>query len=103
RATVVLVAFAAGWLSWFLEPGRTMFIFYMAPLVPFLALGVTLALGDMLGRASGTETRRLVGLLAVCGYVAIVAVNFGWLWPLLSGQLITSEAWHARIWFPSWI
>ncbi|MEN3357703.1 MAG: dolichyl-phosphate-mannose-protein mannosyltransferase, partial [Mycobacteriales bacterium] len=42
RATVVLVAFAAGWLSWFLEPGRTMFIFYMAPLVPFLALGVTL-------------------------------------------------------------
>jgi dolichyl-phosphate-mannose--protein O-mannosyl transferase len=103
RASTVLVAFAAGWLSWFLEPGRTMFIFYMAPLVPFLVLGVTLVLGDALGRANSTETRRLVGLLVVCGYVAVVAVNFGWLWPILSGQLSTYEGWHARIWFPSWI
>lgn len=103
RAAAVLVAFAAGWLSWFLTPGRTMFLFYMAPLVPFLVIGVTLALGDVLGRARASETRRLVGLLSVSGYVALVAVNFAWLWPILTGQLSTYEAWHARIWFPSWI
>jgi dolichyl-phosphate-mannose--protein O-mannosyl transferase len=103
RAGAVLVAFSAGWLSWFLTPGRTMFLFYMAPLVPFLVLGVTLALGDVLGRAGATETRRLVGLLAVTGYVALVVVDFAWLWPILSGQLTSWETWHARIWFPSWV
>jgi dolichyl-phosphate-mannose--protein O-mannosyl transferase len=103
RGTTVLVAFAAGWAAWFLTPGRTMFLFYMAPLVPFLVIGVTLALGDVLGRANSTELRRLVGLLAVSGYVALVAVDFGWLWPILTGQLSSYEAWHARIWFGSWI
>ena len=45
RGWTVLVAFAAGWLTWFSVPGRTMFLFYMTPLVPFLVIGVTLALG----------------------------------------------------------
>jgi dolichyl-phosphate-mannose-protein mannosyltransferase len=103
RATPVLVAFAAGWLAWFLVPGRTMFLFYMAPLTPFLILGVTLALGDVYGRVRSGELRRLAGQLAVSGYVALVAVNFGWLWPILTGQLITYDDWRARIWFSSWI
>jgi dolichyl-phosphate-mannose-protein mannosyltransferase len=103
RATSVLVAFAAGWLAWFAVPGRTMFLFYMVPLVPFLVIGVTLALGDLLGRARFGETRRLLGLLGVSGYVALVVVNFVWLWPILTGQLITYDEWHARIWFQSWI
>ena len=103
RATAVLVAFCAGWLTWFTVPGRTMFLFYMAPLVPFLVIGVTLVLGEVLGRARALEARRLVGLLVVAGYVALVAVNVGWLWPILTGQLIPYEAWHARMWFPSWI
>jgi dolichyl-phosphate-mannose-protein mannosyltransferase len=103
RGWVVLFAFAAGWGSWFLSPGRTAFLFYMTPLVPFLVLGVTLILGAALGRADASEQRRTMGLLAVCGYVALVVVNTAWLWPILSGQLITYEQWRDRIWFPSWI
>ncbi len=103
RGWAVLVAFAAGWLSWFSVPGRTMFIFYMTPLVPFLVLGITLGLGAVLGPARAGEPRRTFGLLAVCAYVALVVVNFAWLWPILSGQLITYQEWDARIWFPSWI
>jgi dolichyl-phosphate-mannose-protein mannosyltransferase len=103
RAGAVLMAFAAGWLTWLRLPERTMFLFYMAPLVPFLVIGVTLALGSLLGRARADETRRLYGQLAVCGYVALVAINFIWLWPVLNAQLISHAAWHARMWFPSWI
>jgi dolichyl-phosphate-mannose--protein O-mannosyl transferase len=58
-----LVAFAAGWLTWFSIPGRTMFLFYMTPLVPFLVIGVTLMLGAVLGPAT-LEQRRLIGLVA---------------------------------------
>ena len=34
RAAAVWVAFAAGWLVWFQDLKRTMFLFYMAPLRP---------------------------------------------------------------------
>ncbi len=51
RAGAVWMAFAAGWLVWFPDLKRTMFLFYMAPLVPFLVLALTLALGTMLGPA----------------------------------------------------
>lgn len=103
RGWAVLVAFGAGWLTWFSIPGRTMFLFYMTPLVPFLVMGVTLGLGAVLGSARSGESRRTFGLLAVCGYVGLVVINSAWLWPILSGQLITYEDWRARIWFPSWI
>jgi dolichyl-phosphate-mannose-protein mannosyltransferase len=49
RAGAVWVAFIAGWAVWFQDLKRTAFLFYMAPLVPFLIMGVTLALGVMLG------------------------------------------------------
>ncbi len=39
RAGAVWVAFVAGWLVWFQNLKRTMFLFYMAPLVPFLIMG----------------------------------------------------------------
>ena len=103
RGWAVLMAFAAGWLTWFSVPGRTMFLFYMTPLVPFLVIGVTLALGAVLGPARASEQRRMIGLVAVCGYLAVVVVNSAWLWPILTGQLITYEEWRSRIWFPSWI
>ena len=48
-AVTVAVAIAAGWLTWFINLDRTMFIFYMAPAVPFFVLAVVLALQDVLG------------------------------------------------------
>jgi dolichyl-phosphate-mannose--protein O-mannosyl transferase len=75
----------------------------MTPLVPFLVIGVTLALGAVLGPARASEQRRMIGLVAVCGYLGVVVVNSAWLWPILTGQLITYEEWRSRIWFPSWI
>jgi dolichyl-phosphate-mannose-protein mannosyltransferase len=98
-----LMAFAAGWVTWFSVPGRTMFLFYMTPLVPFLVIGVALILGAVLGPAGASEQRRMFGLAGICAYVALVVVNSAWLWPILTGQLITYEEWRSRIWFPSWI
>ena len=57
-AILVATAIAAGWVTWFINLDRTMFIFYMAPAVPFFVLAITLGLQDVIGprdavRASG--------------------------------------------------
>ena len=36
-------------------------------------------------------------------FVAVVVLNFAWLYPLLAAQTLPYEAWRDRIWFPSWI
>ncbi|CAN5741496.1 phospholipid carrier-dependent glycosyltransferase [soil metagenome] len=102
RAGAALVGIAAGWLSWFVNLERTMFIFYMAPVVPFFVMAVTLALGDVLGRASDGPIRRQLGLGALSLYVGLVLVNFGYFLPVLTGMPLSYDDWLARMWFPSW-
>ena len=113
RAAVVGVAFAAGWLVWFPDLKRTMFLFYMTPLVPFLVLGVTLGLGLLLGPAVqqtrniaaylAADRRRMWGSLTVAVYLGLVVADFAWMWPLYTGGLLTYNEWHAHMWFPSWV
>jgi dolichyl-phosphate-mannose-protein mannosyltransferase len=113
RAGAVWVAFLAGWAVWFQDLKRTMFLFYMAPLVPFLVLGLTLALGVMLGPALRTTgdlrrderawKRRQWGIAGVSVYLALVVVDFAWMWPIFTGGLLTYDTWHAHMWLPSWV
>jgi len=128
RAATVWVAFIAGWLVWFWDLKRTMFLFYMAPLVPFLIIGVTLALGYLLGPAlppppardpddldadpyptdeelhyERVRRRRAWGTAAVAAYLALVVVDFAWMWPLFTGGLRTYDEWHLHMWLPSWV
>jgi dolichyl-phosphate-mannose--protein O-mannosyl transferase len=102
-AITVAVAIAAGWLTWFINLERTMFIFYMAPVVPFFVLAVTLAFQDAIGSPDDDPARRQVGLGAVCLYVALVAATFAFFYPVLTGDPLTHAQWVLRMWFPSWI
>ena len=101
-ALPVLVAVAAGWLTWFVNLERTMFIFYMAPAAPFFVLAVTLLLQDVLGPRRAEPVRRTVGLAVVCGYLALVAATFVFFYPVLTGQPLSHAEWLQRMWFPSW-
>lgn len=110
RAAAVWVAFAAGWLVWFQDLKRTMFLFYMAPLVPFVILALTLGLGVMLGPGRARTdpgappaSRRRWGQFGVSAYLALVIADFAWMWPILTGGLLTYDAWHAHMWLPSWV
>jgi dolichyl-phosphate-mannose--protein O-mannosyl transferase len=113
RAGAVWVAFLAGWAVWFQDLKRTMFLFYMAPLVPFLIIGLTLGLGVMLGRGyrrTGDELRdarairrRRWGIAGVSAYLGLVIADFAWMWPILTGGLLTYDQWHAHMWLPSWV
>jgi dolichyl-phosphate-mannose-protein mannosyltransferase len=55
RAGGVWLAFLAGWGVWLQNTRRTGFLFYMTPLMPFLVLGATLAVGAMLARTASDE------------------------------------------------
>ena len=101
-ALVAGVGIAAGWGTWFVNLDRTMFIFYMAPALPFFVLAVTFALQDVLGRADAGELRRQLGLAAVCLYLAVVAMTFVFFYPVLTGQPLSNAEWGQRMWFPSW-
>jgi dolichyl-phosphate-mannose-protein mannosyltransferase len=102
RYGAVLWAYLAGYLPWFANLDRQMYFFYATPMAPFLVLAITLALGEVLGRARAGFERRHTGQLAVAGYVGLVVANFIWLWPILVGQSITPGHWQAELWLPSW-
>jgi dolichyl-phosphate-mannose--protein O-mannosyl transferase len=102
-AITVAAGIAAGWLTWFVNLERTMFIFYMAPAVPFFVLAITLALQDAIGRPGDDAFRRQVGLGAACLYVALVAATFLFFYPVLTGSPLTHTEWVHRMWLPSWI
>lgn len=117
RYAAVLVAYGFGYLPWMTIWERQMYFFYMTPLAPFLVIGITLVLGDILGRrarspgqiydrsggrhAVGIE-RRLTSVAVVAIYVGVVAANFIWLWPILMGDSITPARLVAETWIPSW-
>jgi dolichyl-phosphate-mannose--protein O-mannosyl transferase len=64
RAGAVWLAFLAGWGVWLQNTRRTGFLFYMTPLMPFLVLGLTFAVGAMLSRAAEDESAPVPGRLS---------------------------------------
>ena len=105
RAAAVLVMATALIAPWVREDldGRTMFLFYALPAVPFLCLGLTLVAGWGLGGADAPPSRRRAAALATGAYLAIVVLNFAYLYPVLAARTIPYEAWADRMWFSSWI
>jgi dolichyl-phosphate-mannose-protein mannosyltransferase len=100
RASAVLLMFLAGYLPWFREDmhHRVMFLFYMLPEVPFMALAVTFVIGMAIGQRSASTVRQTIGISAVAVYLATTTVLFGFFYPVLSAQTITYSQWHERIW-----
>jgi dolichyl-phosphate-mannose--protein O-mannosyl transferase len=57
RYAAVLVAYGFGYIPWLFIWERQMYFFYMTPLAPFLVIGITLILGDVLGRGARAPAR----------------------------------------------
>lgn len=100
---------------------RTMFLFYLLPDVPFMVLALTMAIGMMLSarglltlaeafsplldgagriarRFARVPARAAIGAVLVSVYLVGTTWNFGYLYPVLSGQVITYQQWLDRMW-----
>jgi dolichyl-phosphate-mannose-protein mannosyltransferase len=105
RAGAILVAFGAGYLPWlyYAGSGRTMFLFYALPMVPFMCLALALCAGWAIGPATASRTRRSVGGIALGGYLLAVLINFAYFVPIWTARVLPYDSWRDRIWFGSWI
>ncbi|GAA1035777.1 phospholipid carrier-dependent glycosyltransferase [Virgisporangium ochraceum] len=96
RAGVLGLMVAAGLLPWFwyhYDGGRTMYVFYALPALPYLILAVLYVLGSILR----PPDRRMVGAVALGAYVLLVAACFAYLHPIYVGESIPYDAWWDRL------
>jgi dolichyl-phosphate-mannose--protein O-mannosyl transferase len=95
--TIIVAGMAAGYLPWFFYQSRTVFTFYAIVFQPFLILALVYC-----AQMALTKFGRK-GLISIASLFILIALNFAYFLPLYMGDLITYEAWRARMWFPSWI
>lgn len=101
RFSVPLLAIGAAWIPWFQYASRPLFFFYAIMIVPFSVTVLAMALVKALGPAQHPDRRRraiLVGLL-----VGLVIFNFAFIYPVLTSELMTRDAWTLRMWLGTWI
>jgi dolichyl-phosphate-mannose-protein mannosyltransferase len=106
RAGAVLLGVLAGWLPWIWyawHDHRTEFYYYAVVFDPFLVIAIVLCLGLIIGPARAGSARRGVGAVAAGAYVFVVLLNFAYIYPILTAQVIPYTSWLSRMWFHRWI
>jgi len=95
--TLIVTGMAAGYLPWFFFQRRTVFSFYAIAFEPFLILALVYC-ARLLINSYGRN-----GEIVVATAVVLIALNFIYFLPLYLGDVLTYDAWHARMWFTNWI
>ena len=104
RFGVPVVAVASTWLPWVYQgvsTTRPLFFFYAIIIVPFTVLGLALVLGLVLGKARSGARRW--GAVVVGLVVALIVLDFGYLYPIFTDALLPYKDWLARMWLQTWI
>lgn len=102
RFGVPVVAALATYVPWFFSADRPVFFFYAITIIPFTVTALAMVMGLVLGPASSRFRRR--GAIVVGVAIALVAANFAWIYPVLTGQVLVHQTEYlARMWLRSWI
>ena len=96
---VIVLGIAAGYLPWFFFQKRTVFSFYAIVFEPFLILAIVYCVYVALLHFE--NKRNTYAIAGVVGF--LILANFIYFLPLYTGDVITFDAWQARMWLPSWI
>jgi dolichyl-phosphate-mannose--protein O-mannosyl transferase len=102
RFAIPVLGMAGTWIGWFPNDDRSLFYFYAIMIIPFTATILAMCFGKILGPPSGGR-RRQRGAIIVGICVAIIVLNFIFIYPILTYQTMTRVAWSMRMWFRSWI
>ena len=102
RFGIPVVGVLAGWLPWFTHDDRPLFFFYAVAIIPFSAMAGALCIGRLLGEGRAGD-RRMIAAIVSGAFVALVAANFAYLYPILTDALLPYRSWLSRMWFRSWV
>ena len=89
----------AGYLPWFLFQKRTVFSFYAIVFEPFLIFALVYSAKYLME----SKVRREISQAIITIALLVIALNFIYFYPIFTGEVITYDAWYARMWLPSWI
>ncbi len=101
RFGVPILALLSTYIPWFFSADRPVFFFYAICIIPFSCIVLALCLGKLLGPADGPERRGRGWLVA--SLITLIGLNFAFIYPILTDQLLTRKQWLWRMWFKSWI
>ena len=82
---------------------RPIFYFYAIATLPFLVLGLTLAMGKLIGAARAPTATPHLRRRVAGSFMVLALLNFAWFWPVLTYDLLSHGEWLDRIWFSRWI
>ena len=102
RFGIPVVGVLSSWLPWFAFQSRPLFFFYAIAIIPFSVMAISLCAGWILGDEH-TGDRRMVSAIVIGAFVALVAANFAYIYPILTDELLPYPKWLSRMWFKTWI
>jgi dolichyl-phosphate-mannose-protein mannosyltransferase len=100
---LILTGLAAGYLPWLMYLNRTVFTFYTIAFEPYLILGLTAALGVLLGTAADPESRRTIGIRTVGIFLGVCVVISVFFLPIWTAMPIPDWFFRIHLWLPSWL
>lgn len=101
RFSVPILALAATWLPWFRYADRPLFFFYAIMIIPFTVTILAMVLVRFLGPADHPLRRRRAIIVGIV--VGLIILNFAFIYPVLTNQLMTRPEWLMRMWLGTWI
>lgn len=101
---LLVVTYLLQWLPWMRSP-RLAWEYHFYVDIPLICLCNAIVLQRVWNwaRLQDRSWTGVVGRGAVIGSIALIAAAFVFFFPVLSAWPLSYDAWHARMWMPSWI
>jgi dolichyl-phosphate-mannose--protein O-mannosyl transferase/Gpi18-like mannosyltransferase len=99
---LIVITYLLQWLPWMRSP-RITFAYHFYVDIPLVCLCNAVVLQRIWQWAQQRGSTRWLGNLSVGAYVAAAGLMFVFFYPILAAHPISWSAWHARMWFPTWI
>lgn len=101
---LIVLTYLLQWLPWMKSP-RITFAYHFYVDIPLICVCNAVVLHRVWRWASAQErpAARRMGRAFAIGYVALAIGAFVYFYPILSAQPIAWNAWHQRMWIPTWI
>ncbi|HUS21216.1 MAG TPA: phospholipid carrier-dependent glycosyltransferase [Aeromicrobium sp.] len=102
RYSVPVIGLLGTWVPWLPVFNRPIFSFYAVATLPFLVMALALSL-HAAWEGSNTLRQRYATVLAISLLVLLTSIAAVYFWPIWTNGLTTWDAWHQRMWLPSWV